>query len=111
MKTLPFEEAICFPEKATEGIYFWYICDALFIFLGTQLLTINNLLFKAQIDNINLFKVVSKNNDAAVMHSGCHLLSRFIILILVTEILWEEPDQQKGTQVVLYKCWLLDDIL
>lgn len=79
-------------------------------FLGTELLTINNLLFKAQIDNINLFKVVSKNHDAVLIHSGCRLLSRFIILILVTEILWEEPDQQKGTGVVLYEGWLLDEI-
>uniref|UniRef100_A0A3Q3W8M1 Helicase ATP-binding domain-containing protein n=1 Tax=Mola mola TaxID=94237 RepID=A0A3Q3W8M1_MOLML len=30
-------------------------------FLGTEMLTINNLLFKAQIDNINLFKVVCSN--------------------------------------------------
>ncbi len=29
--------------------------------LGTEMLTINNFLFKAQIDNINLFKVVNKN--------------------------------------------------
>lgn len=63
------------------------IFDASFIFLGTELLTINNLLFKAQIDNINLFKVVSKNHDALLIHSGRRLLSRFIILILVAEIL------------------------
>lgn len=63
------------------------IFDASFIFLGTELLTINNLLFKAQIDNINLFKVVSKNHDALLIHSGHRLLSRFIILVLVTEIL------------------------
>lgn len=30
----------------------------MFLFLGTEMLTINNFLFKAQIDNINLFKVV-----------------------------------------------------
>ncbi|CAG13059.1 unnamed protein product [Tetraodon nigroviridis] len=33
---------------------------------GTELLTINNLLFKAQIDNINLFKVANKNNEAVL---------------------------------------------
>lgn len=34
----------------------------LYSFLGTEMLTINNLLFKAQIDNINLFKVINKNH-------------------------------------------------
>uniref|UniRef100_H2UNJ7 ATP-dependent DNA helicase DDX11 n=1 Tax=Takifugu rubripes TaxID=31033 RepID=H2UNJ7_TAKRU len=29
---------------------------------GTEMLTINNLLFKAEIDNINLFKVINKNH-------------------------------------------------
>lgn len=37
---------------------------------GTEILTINNLLFKAQIDNINLFKVVIKNNHAVVSQNA-----------------------------------------
>lgn len=42
--------------------------------LGTELLTINNLLFKAQIDNINLFKVVSKNDDAVTLSTYINIL-------------------------------------
>lgn len=109
-KLFLFKKPFIFWGKALRE-FFWYPVSLMpHFFLGTELLTINNLLFKAQIDNINLFKVVSKNHDAVLIHSGCRLLSRFIILILVTEVLWEEPDQQKGMGVVLYECWLLDEI-
>lgn len=80
-------------------------------FLGTELLTINNLLFKAQIDNINLFKVVNKNHDA-----------------VVTQTFWLSPSLKvrhshfsyrntlrrawSAERYVsrLYKHWLLDEI-
>lgn len=72
-----------------------------FVFLpGTEMLTINNFLFKAQIDNINLFKV---DDSVTILikkkyHSKLHKLSEpfNVPLTSVTEILWEEHDQQKS---------------
>lgn len=41
----------------------------LYSFLGTEMLTINNLLFKAQIDNINLFKVTNNTHGVVAQKS------------------------------------------
>lgn len=116
MPNLPFQAAVVyFLQKRLKQNY-WkslseFIFDVslmLYSFLGTEMLTINNLLFKAEIDNINLFKVINKT---IMQNSGCHLLWRFFIHIIVTEILWEEPDQQKGMWLGLSKCWLLHEII
>lgn len=80
------------------------------LFLGDEMLTINNFLFNAQIDNINLFKVKDENQSN-------HLFSPFQIklqtsaLIVtplslsVAEVLWEEHDQQKGKPNVIVRIY------
>uniref|UniRef100_A0A8C9TRD5 ATP-dependent DNA helicase DDX11 n=1 Tax=Scleropages formosus TaxID=113540 RepID=A0A8C9TRD5_SCLFO len=59
-----------------------------FLFAGTEMLTINNFLFKAQIDNINLFKIQRYFEKSLIKDSV--ICSRFFLSSLVVPT----PDQK-----------------
>lgn len=72
--------------------------ELVFLFVEVKLKTINDFLFSAQMDNVNLFKVkimktmlVSRNeHDVWVLHGVSPLMS--IYSFLDQKILWEEHD-------------------
>lgn len=68
--------------------------------LGTELHTINNFLFKAQIDNINLFKVLWSVMSVKLKSCLQKANSDFFNVTSVTEILWEEHDKQKSKRFI-----------